>query len=109
MKTVALRDAKQELSRYVKEAQTEHILITTHGRPAAVVIGVSGYTIEEVLTASDPQFWSMVADRRAEHTVSIDAVERRLKKRETKEKRHAKKKRPSKPRKKRNKAAKSRR
>jgi prevent-host-death family protein len=109
MKTVALRDAKQELSRYVKEAQTERILITTHGRPAAVVIGVSGYTIEEVLTASDPQFWSMVADRRAQPTVSIETVERRLKTREAKEKHRPKKKPPSKPRKKRKKAAKTRR
>jgi prevent-host-death family protein len=39
MKRVALSEVKDQLSKYLKEAGKEGIVITRHGRPAGVLIG----------------------------------------------------------------------
>jgi len=39
MKRIALSEVKDQLSRYLKEAGKEGIVITRHGRPAGVLIG----------------------------------------------------------------------
>ena len=39
MKRVALSEAKDDLSRYLRQAEKEEILITRHGKPAGVLIG----------------------------------------------------------------------
>jgi prevent-host-death family protein len=39
MKRVALAKAKDELSRYLRVAEKEGIVITRHGKPAGVLIG----------------------------------------------------------------------
>ncbi len=39
MKTVALAKVKDDLSRYLRLAEDEEIIITRHGRPAGVLIG----------------------------------------------------------------------
>ena len=39
MRKVALSEVKDELSRYLRLAEEEEIIITRHGRPAGVLIG----------------------------------------------------------------------
>lgn len=39
MKKVALSDAKDGLSRILRQAEKEEVIITRHGRPAGVLIG----------------------------------------------------------------------
>ena len=39
MKTVPLSEIKDDLSRYLRLAETEEIVITRHGKPAGVLIG----------------------------------------------------------------------
>ena len=39
MKTVPLSEVKDDLSRYLRLAETEEIIITRHGKPAGVLIG----------------------------------------------------------------------
>ncbi len=39
MKRVALSEVKDDLSRYLRLAEEEEIIITRHGRPAGVLIG----------------------------------------------------------------------
>jgi prevent-host-death family protein len=39
MKKVALSEVKDELSRYLRLAEKEEVVITRHGRPAGVLIG----------------------------------------------------------------------
>jgi prevent-host-death family protein len=38
-KKVPLSEIKDDLSRYLREAETQEIIITRHGRPAGVLIG----------------------------------------------------------------------
>jgi prevent-host-death family protein len=79
MKVVALGQAKNELSAYVDRAQHERVLVTRHGKPAVLIIGVEGEDFEELMTRSDPEFWKMIeARRRASRTVSAGEMRRRL-------------------------------
>jgi prevent-host-death family protein len=78
VKTVALREAKQSLSGFVARSQRERVLITKHGRPAAVVIGVEGHDFEDVLLAEDPAFWRLIEERRQQRTLPLADVRARL-------------------------------
>lgn len=61
MKRVALSEVKDQLSKYLKEAGKEGIVITRHGRPAGVLIGFRSeddwfdYRLE-----NDPRFLSRI-------------------------------------------------
>lgn len=39
MKRVALSEVKDDLSKYLRLAETEEIVITRHGKPAGVLVG----------------------------------------------------------------------
>jgi prevent-host-death family protein len=63
MKEVPLSEIKDDLSRFLREAETQEIIITRHGKPAGVLIGFESeddwfdYRLE-----NDPRFL-----RRIEH------------------------------------------
>ena len=79
MKVVALGRAKNEFSTYVEEAQHDRVLMTRHGRPAAIIIGVAGETIEDLMTRSDRELWEVIeARRKAAKTITAEEMRRRL-------------------------------
>ena len=39
MKTVALNEVKDDLSKYLRLAEKEDVIITRHGKPAGILIG----------------------------------------------------------------------
>ena len=63
---MALAKAKDDLSRYLRLAATEEIVITRHGRPAGIIIGFAtdddwfDYRLE-----NHPEFLSRIAASRA--------------------------------------------
>ena len=63
---MALAKAKDDLSRYLRLAATEEIVITRHGRPAGIIIGFAtdddwfDYKLE-----NHPEFSSRIAASRA--------------------------------------------
>lgn len=65
MKTVALAKVKDDLSRYLRLAAAEEIVITRHGRPAGVLIGFASeddwfeYRLEH-----HPEFLQHIAEAR---------------------------------------------
>jgi prevent-host-death family protein len=65
MKRVPLNEVKDELSKYLRRAEKEQIVITRHGKPAGVLIGFSSeddwfdYRLEH-----DPRFQARVAAAR---------------------------------------------
>lgn len=79
MKVVALGNARNELSAYVTEARRDRVLVTRHGKPAALIIGVEGEEFEDVMTRSDPGFWRMIETRRsASKTIPASEMRKRL-------------------------------
>ncbi|HLW58602.1 MAG TPA: type II toxin-antitoxin system Phd/YefM family antitoxin [bacterium] len=65
MRRVPLHEAKDDLSRYLRDAEKEEIVITRHGKPAGVLIGFSSeddwfeYRLEH-----DPRFFQRIARAR---------------------------------------------
>lgn len=78
MKTVALREAKQQLSDYVTQSQKNKIVITRHGRPAAVIWGVEGKDFEDVLYMTSPSFWKMIKSRRFSRPIPWSEARRKI-------------------------------
>jgi prevent-host-death family protein len=66
MKKFALSKVKDDLSRFLRLAEAEEIVITRHGKPAAVLIGFKSeddwfdYRLE-----NDPRFLNRLAQARA--------------------------------------------
>lgn len=67
MKTAALHKVKDELSRYLRQAEREEIVITRHGKAAGVLIGFASeddwfdYRLE-----NDPRFLRRVERARVQ-------------------------------------------
>ncbi len=65
MKRIPINEAKDDLSRYLRDAEKEEIVITRHGKPAGVLIGFSSeddwfeYRLEH-----DPRFLRRIAQAR---------------------------------------------
>jgi len=45
---MSLREAKARLSEAVASSQGSYVLVTRHGRPAAVIVGVAGVDLLDV-------------------------------------------------------------
>jgi len=66
MKKVPLSEVKDDLSRYLREAEEQEVVITRHGKPAGVLIGFASeddwfdYRLE-----SDPRFLARIEKARA--------------------------------------------
>ena len=66
VKEVPLSEIKDDLSRYLREAETQEIVITRHGKPAGVLIGFASeddwfdYRLE-----NDPRFLQRVRQARS--------------------------------------------
>ncbi len=78
MKLIGIREAKQGLSEIVAQAQKERVLLTKHGRPMALVIGVEGQDLETIMLAADQSFWRWIEARRAQGaTMTLHDIEER--------------------------------
>jgi prevent-host-death family protein len=66
VKKVPLSEVKDDLSKYLREAEAQDIVITRHGKPAGLLIGFQSeddwfeYRLE-----NDPQFLRRVEESRA--------------------------------------------
>jgi prevent-host-death family protein len=65
MKTVSISEVRDDLSKYLRLAEKQGIVITRHGKPAGVLIGFADeddwfdYCLE-----NDPRFVKRIADAR---------------------------------------------
>ena len=80
MKKVALSTVKDDLSRYLRLAEKEQIVITRHGKPAGVLIGFESEDAWfDFKLENDPRFLQRVASARqsihAGKAVALEEVE----------------------------------
>ncbi len=65
MKNVALSEIKDDLSRYLRQAEKQEIVITRHGKPAGILVGFASeedwfdYRLE-----NDPRFLERIESAR---------------------------------------------
>ncbi len=66
MKKVALSELKDDLSKYLRLAEKEEIVITRHGRPAGILAGfASDEEWFEYQLENDPRFLKRIEQARA--------------------------------------------
>ena len=81
MKQVNLAEVKDRLSKYLRLAEKEEIVITRHGKPAGILIGfASEDDWFDYLLENDPRFLARIAaareNLRAGRGVRIEDIER---------------------------------
>lgn len=81
MKTMSVRELQKQVRHCVDAAQQDRVIITRRGRPAAVLLGVEGADWETVVVETDPKFWRLIHARRAQPTISLRALKRRINRR----------------------------
>lgn len=64
MKMATIREVKAKLSEYVELARDDVIVITRHGRAAAVLQGIDPADLEEVIYETSERFRSVITSRR---------------------------------------------
>jgi len=79
LKTISVRDLQKGIRECVEMAQSERVVITRHGRPAALMIGIEGLDWEDVALQTSASFWKLIARRRKEQTISLAEMRKRLK------------------------------
>ena len=78
MKTVPVRELQKKLRECIDEAQGDRVVITRHGKPAALLIGVEGEDWETLILETDPTFWKFIQQRRKQPTISLEELKARL-------------------------------
>ena len=65
MKKVALSEVKDDLSKYLRVAENEEVIITRHGKPAGILIGFeSEDDWFDYRLANDPRFLARIESAR---------------------------------------------
>jgi prevent-host-death family protein len=77
MKYMGVAEAKAKLSECIEDAQREPVVILSHGRPAAMVVGLSGMSLDEV-AREDAQLLKLLAERSHSPTVTWKDAKARL-------------------------------
>ena len=80
MKTISVRDLQKNVKDSVDESQKDRVIITRHGKPTAVLVGVEGKDWEDVFLQTDPSFWRLIRSRRKQETISLEELEEELRK-----------------------------
>jgi len=78
MKTVTVRDLQKKDNECVDHAQEDRVVITRHGKPAAVLLGVEDEDWESVVLQTDTAFWKLIRARRKQPTLSLEQLKKRL-------------------------------
>ena len=82
VKAVTLRQVGGSVGATIPKDMAERlhrVVLTRHGRPAALMIGIEAEVLEEVLLRSDETFWRDLAERRkANRTLSSEEMRARL-------------------------------
>ncbi len=82
MMVVGVRQAKADLSSLAKRAKRgERFLLTRHGKPLAVVVGVAEDDVVDAALRWDPEFWRDLERRRREikrRSISLENYRRKI-------------------------------
>jgi len=78
MKSISVRDLQKKLKECLDTAQEERVVITRHGRPAALLVGIEGEDWETVVLQSDANFWKLIEERRKQPSVSLEDFKKSL-------------------------------
>ncbi len=76
MKMVGLEQAT--LNTCVNEAQRERVVITSNGKPVALIVGIKGMDAEQLQLGNNDKFWTLITKRRMQNTISRAQLEQNI-------------------------------
>ena len=76
MKTITVRGLQKHIRGCVDASQRSRVVVTRHGAPAALIIGVEGSDWETLALQTNPSFWRMIEQRRKDRTISLGELRR---------------------------------
>ena len=79
MKTISVRGLQKHIRDCVDASQRSRVVVTRHGVPAALMIGVEGSDWETLALQTNPSFWRLIEQRRKDRPVSLDEMRRLVK------------------------------
>lgn len=79
MKTVNVRELQKRIKEYIGVSQKDRVVLTRHGKPSAVLVGVEGADWETVVLETNAEFWGLIQKRRKQKTISLLEMKTRLK------------------------------
>ena len=86
MKRIAIESLASGVADLTEAIGKEPVVLTRDGKPFAFVRDASNYDWEDVGYMTDPEFWKMIRERRAEPaTVTLEEVEAMVARREAAE------------------------
>ena len=62
----------------LEKAQRERVILTRNGKPVALLVNVEGLDAEQIELGSNDKFWKLMAERRAQFTISRKQLEDQL-------------------------------
>ncbi len=68
MKFANVRELKNKTSEILKLAEKEEVVVTSRGKPTAVIKGISGEDFEDYLLENNPKFLSALEKAREEYS-----------------------------------------
>ena len=68
MKFLGVAEAKAKLSECIEEAQEQPVVILSHGKPAAMMVGLSGMSLDQV-AGEETQLLQLLATRSHSKTI----------------------------------------
>ena len=74
MKTINVRELQQHVRDCVKASQRDRLVVTRHGIPTALIIGVEGTDWETLALQTNPSFWRMIGKRRSGKIISLERM-----------------------------------
>lgn len=70
---------RTSLNTCVEDAQHDRVIVTRKGKPVALVVGLEGMDKEQLALGGSDKFWRLIAERRAQKTLSRTCLEERIK------------------------------
>lgn len=65
MKTINMRELQKHVRDCMRASQRSRVVVTRHGAPTALIIGVEGADWETLSLQTNPAFWRMIEKRRS--------------------------------------------
>ncbi len=79
MKTISVRDLQKQIKNCIDISQSDRVVITRQGKPAAVLLGVENLNWETLVLGLDKDFWHLIQKRRKQRTIPLEKLKKRLK------------------------------
>jgi len=78
MRTINVRDFQKKIRETVETAQRERVVLTRHGEPVALVVGLEGMDWEDIVFQTSRPFWKLIEKRRKQRTVPLEEMRARF-------------------------------